>query len=168
MEVKQLNELPAGRYFVSDPCYGWNDRLYDWSEMLTDTGYLGLFEFGKSTGLTKDYLPKEAQSAMVRFGGGQNCVFAGCSTEYGDGQYDDEDGNSYGVDAGMIGVKHESITDLSGYDVYKVSEDDYGSLGRFVTFDEPFRVYKEGSVIVIGHIRIDTDPNYDEEDEEEK
>ena len=76
--------------------------------------------------------------------------FAIYKTAYGDGVYADQFGNSYPVDAGNIGcIRVEDVADpqqawLEGMNV--------------IAFDQQFYTDKDGSVISIGNIDIDTDP----------
>ena len=79
------------------------------------------------------------------------------STMWGDGCYYGSDGFTYPVDAGMIGAIPVEMAD----------QPRRPDLSTIVTFKEDFDCYVENGVIVIGHIRIDTDPRDDEEDDYE-
>lgn len=78
-------------------------------------------------------------------------------TAWGDGVYEDDEGFEYAVDAGLIGCIKASEVDKDGM---------LEHCGRKVMFDQDFEVSEENGMIRFGHIRIDTDPdtNYDEED----
>jgi hypothetical protein len=74
----------------------------------------------------------------------------GVHTVHGDGRYYGDDGNEYPVDSGMIGLVPVEGP-IEGHD--------------FVTFDEDIRCMRDGGYIVLGHIRIDTDPEVEPEEE---
>ena len=75
-------------------------------------------------------------------------------TKWGDGAYRGTDGNEYGVDAGLIGlVPVEIVKDLSEHTI--------------VTFEKPTLCIDDTSgKLKFGHITIDTDPVYEEEENE--
>lgn len=74
-------EIPAGTYWVGDPCYADSNR-----------------EHWDAYGASNDWF----QSSPIGTDGDAWCV--GIGTKYGDGVYRDQDGREYPVDAGMIGV----------------------------------------------------------------
>ena len=110
--------LPAGEYWIGDPCYPCNDAVYPtlWDDWLEQSDYFDGSGYAKS------------KEGFVVWAGG---------TDYGDGQYDDNHGRSYGVDAGLIGImtKEHAIA-MNGGDVGRLD----GDLGHFVTFDKAFIV----------------------------
>lgn len=69
--------VPAGRYFLGDPCYCFSTR---WSEVLERSKYF-------------DDVLKEGRRFAMAF-----------NTTHGDGTYLDGKGMEYPVDAGMIGL----------------------------------------------------------------
>ena len=71
--------VPAGTYYLCDPCYAINDE--EWDNILESSGML-----------TRVYAEHER---------GVICAF---STSYGDGTYPGSDGHDYDVDAGLIGL----------------------------------------------------------------
>ena len=73
-----MKKLPAGEYYVGDPCYCFNDN---WSSVLAVT----------------DFFKNETVSFNEGF-------VAAEGTAHGDGTYEGNDGNSYPVDAGHIGA----------------------------------------------------------------
>lgn len=82
---------------------------------------------------------------------------------YGDGVYNDEYGRKYPVDAASIGCIL----------VEGISRKDYGDridgdLGNFHTFEKPFQTYSEDGVLTFGHVKIDTDPKYYEDEYEDE
>lgn len=82
--------VPAGRYYLGDPCYTVQDT--EWLPWLEAADYMN--EPTLLYGLTTEGLP----------------VFA-FGTAYGDGAYRGSDGFTYGVDAGLIGLVPVEHTD---------------------------------------------------------
>ncbi len=77
-----MNTLPAGKYFVGDPCYVFDDD--SWSGLM-------------------DKRFDEMSDGVTFFWDGKKVWTH--STAYGDGEYGDSTGRmSFGVDAGLIGV----------------------------------------------------------------
>lgn len=113
--------FPAGTYYIGDPCYAIpNDRWMEWLE-------------------AADYTNQETY--LVADLDGHTAI--GVGTAYGDGVYGGSDGNTYGVDAGLIGAVPREVAEE-------------GCSSNLVTFDSPFDVSYDEGVIRIGHIRIDT------------
>lgn len=82
--------------------------------------------------------------------------FATYGTFYGDGFYEDQEGGGYPVDAGLIGcIRVEDINDPKA--------DLVG--GQIIEFEEDFETNYDDGIIYIGHLRIDT-KGEDEEDDE--
>jgi hypothetical protein len=79
-------------------------------------------------------------------------------TRWGDGMYQDQQGRDYPVDAGSIGcIRVEDIVDPKG----RLTD------GQVHEFTEPFETGTDGSgVIYFGDVRIDTDPEPEEDEEE--
>jgi hypothetical protein len=120
--------MPAGKYYVGDPCYAVpNDRWMEWLE-------------------AADY--ENERRFLLADLDGYDCL--GIGTAHGDGCYEGDDGNEYGVDAGLIGVVHEEVG-KKGSTLYAC---------QLVEFPEDFTcTYEEDEgTIVLGHIRIKTDP----------
>jgi hypothetical protein len=81
--------LPAGTYYIGDPCYVFRDG--NWSKVCDN--------LGKSDGIF-DCL---------------SMLFFMAGTEYGDGCYYDQDGHMFDVDAGVLGaVPVELVEDKDG------------------------------------------------------
>lgn len=76
-------------------------------------------------------------------------------TAYGDGTYLDQEGNEYPVDAGLIGCV---LAD-------KVDSDARLDLGKVHVFENDVWAHSDGKVLTFGHIEIDTDPVWEEEDD---
>ena len=151
-----LNVLPAGKYFVGDPCYAVPDAK--WMRVLEETGYLGLYA-----------TPESMRQNMNQYDGDkygmwlfEGVAIGASSTKYGDGGYFDQNGNCYSVDSGTLGVVPVEL--IESFDEYALN-----TLGRMVDFRTPFTVeYSEG-IVFIGDIKINTDPkrdDYDDEDED--
>jgi hypothetical protein len=77
--------MKAGKYYIVDPCYLWSGS--DWDKVLEDT----------------DYFNKNGMHEVF----GEKCIVVG--TQYGDGEYYDDEGNRYMVDAGIMGVMPEVL-----------------------------------------------------------
>tara|TARA_R110000824_G_scaffold201667_3_gene385762 strand:- start:288 stop:722 length:435 start_codon:yes stop_codon:yes gene_type:complete len=139
--------LPAGKYWIGDPCYVLDESgpEFNWGDFchhcFKDDG----------SGRANDGVQKH-----------QEILFAWHGTAYGDGCYIDQLGNSYGVDAGMIGcVPYEVISPY-------MTDKELNRLGNIYQFKLPFdsEYTEKGGVIRFGHVEIATDPENDEEDEE--
>lgn len=135
--------LPAGKWWIGDPCYPFpNDgpKSDEWDRVL---GATGCFE-----------------SPHCDLGEIQ--VWAG-STKYGDGTYSGSDGNSYPVDAGLLGIMPESTVDYLGNDKEWLAK-----CGKFKTFDEPFKVVFYQGCFQFGDTIIHTCDDGDDEDAESR
>jgi hypothetical protein len=116
--------LEAGKYWVGDPCYAF------------DSSWLELLE-------SADFRKRDLLEAEVD--GDERMAFVASGTYGGDGVYPDDAGNTYPVDAGMIGVVRPEEAEIS---------EPYGM--RLVEFPRPFTVRYEDGDIVIGHLTIHT------------
>lgn len=109
-------KLPAGKYFVGDPCYCFDKS---WHEVLEKSDCLG------------EFYEKDGAFCAAR------------QTMHGDGGYEDWFGGKYSVDSGMIGVTDfrliERFDDLERlgrvfqfYREFEVSESDgVITIGKF-------------------------------------
>ena len=86
-------------------------------------------------------------------------TIASAGTAFGDGIYNDQEGRSYCVDSGLIGAT--SLDHITDKDVLNHLDD----LGVVADFSEPFEVISDGGVIQVGHIRIDTIGDDEDEDD---
>lgn len=130
--------MKAGKYYVGDLCYVFNDE--DWNQICK--------------------IIIDGHSCLQgEFNLAENRRFAIFNTAYGDGEYEDQNGHSYSVDAGSIGC---TLVDNISADKYENLLD----LGNIVEFKEDFNVYERDGKIFIGHLEIDTDPIYDEDNED--
>ena len=126
--------MPAGKYYVGDLCYVLHDSWDEFCDITIDSPRVLDGEFSFKDGRR----------------------FATFGTKWGDGQYHDQDGHRYNVDAGLIGCVRVDDIDMD----LREQAGDFG--GRIVTFDKPFDVWEENGMIRIGHLSIDTDPSYDD------
>lgn len=122
--------LPAGTYFIADPCYIIRDEQYD--RLLQETNYFG-HDLPDRGNIFIDSVTK--------------LPFAVFSTAYGDGCYLDESGFEYGVDAGCI-----SCVPVAMVKQYTSASDSI----NLVSFDSPFEVGYNDGMITFGHINIAT------------
>lgn len=147
--------MQAGYYYVGDLCYVLND---EWDEAC-ELFFQGRDDHGCNEG---EFTLKDGRR------------FASFNTMYGDGCYEDQYGNEYGVDAGLIGcIRVEDI----GLDPtsFEDKRDGHSYNGGHIFFFKKDFVCVGGEdnrrkwdgVIRIGHLKIDTDPSYDEDTQEE-
>ena len=121
--------MKAGLYYVGDPCYAFDES---WHKILEDTKYLEDGEhkiFGKT-------------------------IFAG-HTAYGDGEYKDNFGRKYAVDAGLLAIMPVSLINIDK----KVSrkEIEKSKVMHIVIMDKDFDCEMVGDgVFRFGDIKIDT------------
>lgn len=134
--------MPAGEYYVGDLCYVMDE---DWDEVLS------LIIKGNEV-LDGEFSLKDGRR------------FAIYSTAWGDGGYYDQFGNEYGVDAGSIGCI--LVSDIREEDLGNLN--DLGTVHSFptdfVTAGGRGRANWDG-VIMIGRVKIETDPKMEDEDE---
>lgn len=117
--------MPAGEYWVGDPCYAVPTSRWD--------------EWLSAAGCYENPMPR----ILVAELDGQSVL--GIGTAHGDGEYLDQKGRSYPVDAGLIGVTPVSLA----------AKEPFGS--HRITFDAPFRCFYDDGTIVLGAIHIETD-----------
>lgn len=147
MKISKVEvEVPAGKYILGDPCYAVPDS--EWMELLESC------EFFNSPIGTIRRSPKEGTFNVM-----ETFKVVAFGTRWGDGCYRGTDGNSYPVDAGLIGLVPVEVVG---------SEALRDDLCTVVTFDKPTKCGTDGEgKLRFGHITIDTDPAQDEEDEDE-
>lgn len=131
--------LPAGKYYVGDLCYVMHE---EWDEACS------LF--------FKDRTDHGCNEGEFTLKDGRR--FVSINTKFGDGEYYDQFGNSYGVDAGLIGCIKLDDIDMN-------CDDNFVRGGQVIDFPHDFECTYEliNGTIVIGHIRIETDPAYEED-----
>jgi hypothetical protein len=131
--------MPAGKYYIGDLCYCMHP---EWREVCD------LF-------FPANHPPKGVEGEFTLKDGRR---FASFSTAYGDGTYYSNINTGHSVDAGIIGcIRVEDIRDDEA--------DDMETLGAIVEFSKPFEVSSDGSLLVFGHVVIET--GYDDDEEEE-
>lgn len=111
--------LNPGKYWIGDPCYAIRDS--DWEDFLDLTDYCDK--------------PANYNGALVVCG----------STAFGDGEYSDNKGNLYGVDAGALCIMP-----------IEVATGDSVEFGVVHIFPEPFVVRIEDGFFRFGSVTIDT------------
>jgi hypothetical protein len=137
--------LRAGKYWIGDPCYVLDEHIsFNWDEFVTECH--------------KDDPTGRKNEGVVDH---QNITFAFFGTEYGDGYYSDNEGNGYGVDAGILGcIPVEKIEN-------SLIENSF--FGTIHEFEEDFVCTFDDGTISFGDIiietKIDQDEEWDEDDE---
>lgn len=120
------------KYWIGDLCY----VIKDWVDFCNKT-------FDNNTIIEGD----------ITLSNGTKISYRG--TSYGDGEYQDQYGNSYSVDSGLIGVIKVSDIDR---------EDHSMECGHIFEFESLPRAEYNNGVISFGKVSIDTDPSYDEDE----
>ena len=87
LPVSRQVMVPPGSYYLGDPCYSVPDG--DWGELLSSCDCFQASPVGKVRGFE-----------VLAFG-----------TAHGDGVYEDQRGNVYGVDSGLIGLVPVELCD---------------------------------------------------------
>ena len=107
------DKMPAGTYYIGDLCYVLNDRWDEVCDLVLADHFCrdGIFTLKDGT------------------------RFAMFTTKYGDGQYFDQDGNSYTVDSGSIGCVMLMDISESERDLAKMQK-----LGNIMTFSDSLTV----------------------------
>ena len=131
--------LKSGDYYVGDLCYVLHAEWDEVCELL----FANRNDGGCNEGV---FNLKDGRT------------FAIFNTAYGDGVYQDNFGAEYMVDAGSIGCIKLS-------DIDRDHVDNFITGGQIVGFDNDFEVDTDGALLTFGHIRIDTDPQFDVDDE---
>jgi hypothetical protein len=129
--------MQAGDYYIGDLCYVLHEV---WDEVC-DLMFKDKISFADGEFTLKD---------------GRR--FAIYNTAYGDGTYRDQNRNQYSVDAGSIGCILLSDIDLNAKAPWGGTNDIGG--GNIVTFTREFDTDYIDGLIRFGHIEIDTDPDY--------
>jgi len=138
--------MPAGTYYVGDLCY----LLTDKTDKVYDDLVLGFDNDGKA----------------VDIKAGRRKVFSAfyANTAHGDGQYSDNIGNKYSVDAGILGVVQLLSADL----IAQAKKLDADGHAKVILFPEDFRVDRdEDGTFTFGHLTIVTDGSDQEEEDDD-
>jgi hypothetical protein len=131
--------MQPGKYYIGDLCYVMHG---EWDE------------FCKLTIVGNKVLDGEFNLKDGR-------RFATFTTKWGDGNYFDQNGKSYDVDAGLIGCIRLDDIDLTNPENSLIG-------GNMVEFVQPFSTFSAGGEIRIGNVLINTDPAEVEEELEEE
>jgi hypothetical protein len=121
--------VPKGAYILGDPCYVVPDA--DWDALLQSCNY-----FNEPVGKVGDF-------KVLAFG-----------TKWGDGCYPDNKGNTYPVDAGLIGLVPAAYATLDWND------------STLVVFETETLCTDEDGVLKFGNYIVDTVLEEEEEVEE--
>jgi hypothetical protein len=130
--------MPAGKYYVGDLCYVMDSD--EWRQVCS-------------------IIIKDNQCLDGEFELPDSRRFAIYGTAYGDGEYYDQYGHTYSVDAGSIGCVLMSDIRANKYD-------NLLDLGAILEFTEPFETGSQGGQLQFGHVIIETDAVDWNEDEE--
>ena len=134
--------MPAGRYYIGDLCYVMHDEWDECCDLFFPPGETG-------RGINGEFTLKDGRR------------FANFGTAYGDGTYRSSIGTNHCVDSGSIGcIRVEDIRDNT-YDQNRIQQ-----LGAIVEFDQPFEAFEDTGMIVFGHVKIETNDEPWEDDEE--
>jgi hypothetical protein len=141
----RIDKIPAGAYYIGDPCYAFTKDHQQWLRLLDQADYF--------------------EKPMVEFEGFTVGAF---HTAHGDGTYKGVDGNGktfdFDVDAGLIGFVAAQLLEP---EFARGLMEGTNKAGKFVFFPEPWSAasWKDGN-IRIGSTLIATD--FGEEDDEEE
>lgn len=138
-------KVQAGTYFLGDPCYAVPQDL--WIPLLESCDVYQ----GQAVGTVS---APSGFFEVLAFG-----------TAYGDGCYSDNKGNSYPVDAGMIGLTPVNLINENS-SVMREDGTMRHDLGTIVTFERDILCSAEGGIMDFGDYHIDT-KNEDENEEDE-
>lgn len=115
--------LPAGTYFVGDPCYLFSgDR---WDRFLASVDSVVTGDCAGPAGIDEDGNPipfnprDDTPQAMV------------FTTAYGDGVYAGSNGRAYSVDSGLLAAVPVEMADGAGTGSYSVEEFAEGAVCRY-------------------------------------
>ena len=140
--------LPAGWYYIGDPCYVLKGDG-EWDKVCGQLDHL-------------DHLGYGGGSIVVN--ARQVVIF---QTAYGDGDYPDNYGRSYPVDSGLIGAvpvelmpEHQRRGDWTNGDWYSGFNP-----GHVLEFSEPFECRREADgTLKFGEIVVNTGDSHEEAD----
>ena len=121
--------MPAGKYYIGDLCYVMDTE--EWRELC-------------------NIIIKGPRILDGEFELPDGRRFAIYSTAHGDGEYYDQYGHTYSVDAGSIGCILMS-------DIRARKYDNLLDLGAILEFTEPFETGTHKGQLEFGHVLIDTD-----------
>lgn len=129
--------MKAGRYFLGDPCYVITSEK--WREVCDKSSKSDIFEIS-------------------------NIELFMSGTKYGDGSYEDNFGNEYGVDSGTLGCiplqlcQRKDLVFSDVYDVPQIVKNSNGyTVGYVFNFEYDFEcIAYNGKFDFGGKVKIDT------------
>lgn len=119
-------KLPAGKYYISDPCYLVPDA--EWSDFCDQ------------------FYDDNAEANVITLRNGSKVV--AFNTAFGDGCYSDQLGNEYPVDAGLIGI--------IPFDAVPAPEHNSHWKTVVIDFPSAFSCSERDGVMTFGHVVINT------------
>jgi hypothetical protein len=119
-------EVPAGRYWLGDPCYVVQDEL--WQDLLKSCAFF--------------------KAPVGQVNGHEVLAFF---TATGDGLYPSSDDHLFSVDAGLIGLTPHGLAAADFNEVQMAL-----GRGCWVEFEEPTTCSSHNGVLIFGDIEIDT------------
>lgn len=131
-------KLKKGKYYIGDPCYVFDKS---WERVLQETSY---FED-----------PADDDSLFTIFGKKMVCG----GTAYGDGEYLDNFGRKYAVDAGLIACMPVSLLKIDNKITVKQAEKD--ELLHIVFMEHDFECSVSNGIFQFGNIIINTEDQDD-------
>ena len=132
--------VPAGRYFLGDPCYAVPDAFWE--------------HFGASN----DWWQK---GPIAEYNG---MKVLGFGTAFGDGEYLGTNGHHYPVDSGMIGLVPEKLALMA---LGKLGKESVDHLGSWIEFQMNTLCSVDDGVMTFGSVTINTkeqDEDYYDDD----
>lgn len=125
-DVEHVATLPAGDYYVGDPCYVLDDDQFD------------------------QWVPGLRRSGRHHVGLVDGSTVVGISTAYGDGSYRGSDGFDYDVDSGMLGLVPVAVGGRGE------GAAQAGSVRRVTFADPIVCQCVNGGTVALGGLRIET------------
>ena len=157
--------INPGEYIICDPCYiigedNWNEYLDSVIKYSVKyLSYQDLLDNGHDVeGILnpeKFRAPYIGEDYVINPHYKKKKVFAH-NTIHGDGIYNDQFGNIYPVDSGILGITPVELTDES---LEKKEEEKFGAI---FTFNESFECKYENGTFYFGNIIIKTDEGKNE------
>ena len=139
-------KMPAGDYWIGDLCYVIDDDCGYWDEVCK-----ALFKVDEDGNYVSN------RGGVYELSNGIQYAIYG--TAWGDGGYEDQNGKVYGVDAGVIGC-------INVLDIKKLGSS-IASGGHVHHFENEFDTGYDDGTIFFGSLKIETDPSYDEDDNDD-
>lgn len=145
--------LPAGTYYVGDPCYVIKDE--EWMQALDETNYFNVFASPEAV-LKAEYNPKHLMNGVFLYhveGDDPPFHLAASITKYGDGEYPCKESGSEigtcGVDAGLIAVIPVAM-------IEKYGQESGLALGVIHQFNTSFGIRYSDGTISFGDVSVYT------------